>query len=682
MFKAIKYLLILLFIVVVAVAGVLLTLDVNRFKPEIIELVKEKTGREFAINGDLGLALSLIPTVAVNDVTLGNADWAGDENMLSVERFEAQVALMPLLKKNIQVNRLILVKPEIRLETDKQGKGNWVFATDSGKPQATEDAAAPALPALNINEVRIEKADITYKDGKTGKTTRLLIDNVLAGSDSLADPLQLNIIASLNDSPITADATLGSVNDLIANKRSPVKLSATVGAASASLDGTIEQPMQAKGLDLDISFDVGKLSQLNQEAGTELPEAGPIKVTGKLKDTKDGYALSTLTAQLLQFEIKGDMVVSMAGTRPSVTAKLSADQLDITPFQADEKDTKKKKKLFPDDPLPLDGLKVADIDLKFSANRLITKSATLENLKLALALNNGRLSIEPLTARLAGGDVNVSLDLDASSGKSAVLKHHTRIRQLELGQLPDIKKKELITGGKSDIDVNITGKGASVSQIAGSLNGELLVVTGSGKILNSAAETAGSDVVFSALNLVNPMSEKEKHTSMECAVVKFGIKQGLSTTDRGIALRTQRLDVTGSGTIDLKTEALNLAIKPRAREGLGLNVGALVDAVQITGTLAEPSAGVGTEGALTAGLSAGAAVATGGLSLLAQGLFSKSSDGENPCDIALGKAPVKQAAGEKPAEEKSAVESTVDTAKDAVESVTEGASNLLKGLFD
>ncbi len=682
MFKAIKYLLILLFIVVVAVAGVLLTLDVNRFKPEIIELVKEKTGREFAINGDLGLALSLIPTVAVNDVTLGNADWAGDENMLSVERFEAQVALMPLLKKNIQVNRLILVKPEIRLETDKQGKGNWVFATDSGKPQATEDAAAPALPALNINEVRIEKADITYKDGKTGKTTRLLIDNVLAGSDSLADPLQLNIIASLNDSPITADATLGSVNDLIANKRSPVKLSATVGAASASLDGTIEQPMQAKGLDLDISFDVGKLSQLNQVAGTELPEAGPIKVTGKLKDTKDGYALSTLTAQLLQFEIKGDMVVSMAGTRPSVTAKLSADQLDITPFQADEKDTKKKKKLFPDDPLPLDGLKVADIDLKFSANRLITKSATLENLKLALALNNGRLSIEPLTARLAGGDVNVSLDLDASSGKSAVLKHHTRIRQLELGQLPDIKKKELITGGKSDIDVNITGKGASVSQIAGSLNGELLVVTGSGKILNSAAETAGSDVVFSALNLVNPMSEKEKHTSMECAVVKFGIKQGLSTTDRGIALRTQRLDVTGSGTIDLKTEALNLAIKPRAREGLGLNVGALVDAVQITGTLAEPSAGVGTEGALTAGLSAGAAVATGGLSLLAQGLFSKSSDGENPCDIALGKAPVKQAAGEKPAEEKSAVESTVDTAKDAVESVTEGASNLLKGLFD
>ncbi len=682
MFKAIKYLLILLFIVVVAVAGVLLTLDVNRFKPEIIELVKEKTGREFAINGDLGLALSLIPTVAVNDVTLGNADWAGDENMLSVERFEAQVALMPLLKKNIQVNRLILVKPEIRLETDKQGKGNWVFATDSGKPQATEDAAAPALPALNINEVRIEKADITYKDGKTGKTTRLLIDNVLAGSDSLADPLQLNIIASLNDSPITADATLGSVNDLIANKRSPVKLSATVGAASASLDGTIEQPMQAKGLDLDISFDVGKLSQLNQVAGTELPEAGPIKVTGKLKDTKDGYALSTLTAQLLQFEIKGDMVVSMAGTRPSVTAKLSADQLDITPFQADEKDTKKKKKLFPDDPLPLDGLKVADIDLKFSANRLITKSATLENLKLALALNNGRLSIEPLTARLAGGDVNVSLDLDASSGKSAVLKHHTRIRHLELGQLPDIKKKELITGGKSDIDVNITGKGASVSQIAGSLNGELLVVTGSGKILNSAAETAGSDVVFSALNLVNPMSEKEKHTSMGCAVVKFGIKQGLATTDRGIALHTQRLDVTGSGTIDLKTEALNLAIKPRAREGLGLNVGALVDAVQITGTLAEPSAGVGTEGALTAGLSAGAAVATGGLSLLAQGLFSKSSDGENPCDIALGKAPVKQAAGEKPAEEKSAVESTVDTAKDAVESVTEGASNLLKGLFD
>ncbi|MCG8325310.1 MAG: AsmA family protein, partial [Thiotrichales bacterium] len=338
------------------------------------------------------------------------------------------------------------------------------------------------------------------------------------------------------------------------------------------------------------------------------------------------------------------------------------------------------------DPLPLEGLKAADTDIMFKANKLITRSITLDKVNLALKLNNGKLQIDPLSAKVAGGDMKIAVNLDASSGKSAALKNSIQIKQLELGQLPQLKEKNLLSGGKTDIMIDLSGRGSSVAQIAGSANGKLLITTGNGKILNKTVDLAGADVIFSALNMINPMAEKEEHTTLECAVVKFDVKDGMATTDRGIALRTKRLNVSGSGTVDLKTEALNLAVKPRAREGLGINIGSLVDAVQVSGTLAEPSAGVSAEGALTAGITAGAAVATGGLSVLTQGLFDSSSgEGDvNPCDIALGKAQPRQAArpAGKKAKEKSAVESTVDTAKDAVEGVTEGAGKLLKGLFD
>lgn len=681
MAKLLKIIIGLILVVIVVLVGVLLTTDINQYKPEIIQLVKEKTGRNFTIDGDLRLAVSLFPTVAVDGVTLGNADWGSEPEMLSVNRFEAEIALLPLLKKNIQVNRLILIEPHIYLETDKQGQGNWVFAAAGSKSAKPETSPQAGLPDLNINEVSIKQASLTYKDGKTGKTTHLLVESITAESSSFSDPLNLKVLATLNDSPVSVDATLGPLNDLTGNKPYPVNLSAIIDKATASIDGKIEKPMEGKGLNLDVSFNVDRLSQLSKVAGSDLPDAGPIKIGGKLADSKTGYSISALTAQLLQFEIKGDISISMAGERPSVMANLTSESVDISPFQSDEK-KEKKEKMFSSDPLPLEGLNSADVDLKFKTNRLITRSVTLDNVDLTLKLNNGKLQIAPLTARTAGGDINISLELDASNGKSATLKNAIQIKQLELGQLPQLKKKELLTGGKTDVNIHLAGVGSSVSQIAASMNGDILVKTGGGKISNTTVDLAGADVIFSALNMMNPMAEKEKHTTLECAVIKFGVKDGLATTDRGIALQTQRMNIVGSGTIDLKTENLNLAIKPQAREGLGINLGALVDAVQITGTLVEPSAGIGTKGALTAGLAAGAAVATGGLSVLAKGLFDKSTADENPCDTALGKAPVKKAEQEKKPEEKSAVESTVDTAKDTVKDVTEGAGKLLKGLFD
>ena len=94
--------------------------------------------------------------------------------------------------------------------------------------------------------------------------------------------------------------------------------------------------------------------------------------------------------------------------------------------------------------------------------------------------------------------------------------------------------------------------------------------------------------------------------------------------------------------------------------------------------MANPSPKADTEAALKGGLSAGAAVATGGLSLLAEGLLDNGKANDtNPCDIALGIAPKNKPAENKPAEEKSAVEKTTDTVKDAAGAI----GDKLKSLF-
>ena len=212
--------------------------------------------------------------------------------------------------------------------------------------------------------------------------------------------------------------------------------------------------------------------------------------------------------------------------------------------------------------------------------------------------------------------------------------------------------------------------------MAGS-NGALLVKMGPGTFKISSTDAATTDLFSSIKSTVtSDDSGSSGATEIICSVINLNIKDGIATADKGIAVSTKKMNVIGSGTIDLKTEKLNINIDPQAREGVGISAGQLAELVSLGGTLSKPKAVPNTKAALKAGLATGAAVATGGLSILAQGLFDKSSVDEDPCATALGgKSTKTTVAKEEP--EKSTTTKAVDTVKDAGGAVTD----TVKGWF-
>ena len=129
----------------VIIAVIYVSGNLNQHKNKIEKMVEEATGREMLIEGDLHLGLSLIPTVAIDGVSFGNAAWGTQPQMATVKSIEVKVALLPLLSGDIQVERLILIEPDIFIETDAEGRGNWVF----GESQP-EQAARPE-DALSVS---------------------------------------------------------------------------------------------------------------------------------------------------------------------------------------------------------------------------------------------------------------------------------------------------------------------------------------------------------------------------------------------------------------------------------------------------------------------------------------------------------------------------------------------------
>lgn len=663
-------------VVAVAAVGVAVvvikSIDFNQYKGLAQEQAKAATGRDLVIAGKLDLRLSLTPAVVVENVSFANAAWGSRKEMVTLKRFEMEMALLPLLSGKVDVRRLILVEPDILLETDKAGKGNWVFDSASApakdSPAPSQASGKSAAPNISAETVRIEKAALSYKDGQTGQTTKVAIDRLDIKGKDMSSPLALDLLGSLDGKAFSLAGTLGAPADLLAgDKPFPVKLDAKAGGATVRLDGKINKPMEGTGLDLNLAVDIPSLPELGKLLGSELPKLPAITLSGQVTDPKGGYALSGLKVQVGKTQIGGDVRADLSGSRPKITAKLAGPLVDLAemfppapsaasaPASAPAKAgaapaTPSGKKVFPDDPLPLDGLKAADADVDLKIEKIVLPNKmALDAVAAHALLNNGRLEIQPASLKAGGGEASAHLSLDGSSGKSAALAARVNGKGIDLGRmLTETGSSDLLNGGKTDLAIDLKGGGGSVRALMAGLNGDVLIEVGEGKINNNLLNMT-ADVLNQLMDAINPLAKKEPFTPFKCAVVKTPIKDGILTANKSIAVESLKINIVAAGTVNLKTEALDMGVKPTVNDGVGLGAAKLAGLVKLGGTLAEPSVGVDALEAAKTAASIGTAIATGGLSLLAGAVTDKATADSNPCQTALGKAAPAQQQKQAPA---------------------------------
>ena len=149
-------------IIVLAGVGTLMfyiaNVDLNAHKSEITAAVKNVTGRQLEIVGDLNSEIALTPTVGFSGIRFANAPWSEKASMIEAQGGEIRLALVSLLRGKIHIRRLTLDKVEVSLEVDSQGNGNWELPGYDDDP--AEDIA---LPWLEIDTLRINQLDLAYQ---------------------------------------------------------------------------------------------------------------------------------------------------------------------------------------------------------------------------------------------------------------------------------------------------------------------------------------------------------------------------------------------------------------------------------------------------------------------------------------------------------------------------------------
>ena len=159
-------------IIAIAAVALLLFFDPNDFRDDIATRVSDATGREFAIEGELGLSIFPWFAVEVGRSTLGNAQGFGDRPFATFEEARLSVRLMPLIfRQEITVGTASLNSLMLNLEVAADGSNNWedLAQADEAAPAEPEEAGA-TLEALDIAKIEVTDAEISYRDAQAGSS--------------------------------------------------------------------------------------------------------------------------------------------------------------------------------------------------------------------------------------------------------------------------------------------------------------------------------------------------------------------------------------------------------------------------------------------------------------------------------------------------------------------------------
>ena len=596
------------------IAVVVATFDANALLGPLQARVKAGTGRELAVRGGVRVAWSLEPRVVLADVALANAPWGAAKEMLSAQRLELQVALLPLLSGRVELKELRLVGPVLALETDGKGRRNWDFGQAPAAADGTPAAGAGTATTFLVGNVAVTNGRLTYRDDASGGVTEVALERLAVRARDASSPIAVELRGTVDGVAVAVAGTLGPADALLQRRWPyPVDVKGEVAGQKTALATRINASGARYALD-DLALSIGGSA-----------------VTGSLAVDTGG------ARPRLAFDLAGSAIALNALPVPLAAARSAATPPTAAKPAAAPPAAGSVSRVFPDAPVDFAPLHAVDARGALRLDRLtLPDGRTFDHLRAQIALDGGRLAVTDFTVAALGGTVAGHVTVDAVKPGTPGLAVELTGRGLALGEiLAAAGQRRDVRGGRTDVDVSLKAKGASPHAWAASATGSVRAVVGPATLVNTKLDL--DSALDRLAQAANPFRTSDPSTELVCAVVRLPLANGVARVDRSIAMETQKLGISASGTVDFRRETLDFTFQPKVRKGIAIDIANVADLVRVSGPFAHPAVSVDPVGSAKAIASIGAAVGTGGLSMVAQSLFSwADGKGPGPCQIALG----------------------------------------------
>lgn len=689
----------LLVLGVAVIVAVVTLVDPERFRPAIVSVVQQSTGRTLALDGDVGLKLLPCCAVEVTRAALGNPPGFDAEPFLRVGSARLAIRLWPLLtRREVEIGTVSIAGLEANLVGRRDGSNNWTFTdtTPDEAPVAGRDDAA-GISAFNLAGISLEDARINYSDEADGARYRVEQLQLATGAVRDGAPFDISTSFRLTDLAdnsggalelkaqagiaITGDATtvtlaslestldtsgLVGLDGLRGTLRAPeveVRLAGNtlvqapeliidVEATGTDLPGRAA-PVQAtlSGLRYDVDAGTGAVTGFTAKttvAGVPLdlageggfgasndlrgtvsfPEFSPREALARLQEevpvTADPGVLTRLSGSA-NWHLRDDSVglgqlavvlddTKVAGSLeqellPDGSKAVPRTQFDLTLDRLDA-----DRYLEPDAPasgkegeatdaedtptaLPVESIRGLNLQGRARVGQLTINDLRLAEVDVTATASGGRLRLEPLAAKVYGGNLRGGIRLDATAARARVTLDQAMTGVNFGALLADVADVENITGTAS-LQLAGTAVGATDDELLENLAGNLVFALADGTY-------KGMDVWYEIRRarallrrIAPPARTGPEETPIRSLELAGKLTDGVLRTDR-FSAEIPFLRVSGGATVDLPGATLDSRLTALVFEkpvfGDDTSLEDLVDVripLTISGPVADPKVGV------------------------------------------------------------------------------------------
>lgn len=341
-----------IFIVVGLVAFALIAVAVapnfvnwNNYKSEISNQVRQLTGRDLIIAGDISAQVFPAPRLVADKVSLSSLEGANNPDLISLRSVEVRVALAPLITGQIRVETVRLVEPRIYLEVLADGRSTWEITPpssgSSGFDQQTAEGAEPErtangeAPAIVIDAFEIVNGRVRFEDPASDVSETIEDINMqIAAASLVAGPYSLEGGLLARGLRLSVDADVGTI---VEGRTFPIDASFGIGGdrASIKVNGTVIGLDAAPRFTGNLAITAEDIAALVKALSPDMLLPKPLSQRFALSGKIDA-SNAELTFTDFDIDIGGSMgkgsVKGQFADIPRVTAEIQIDKITVDPW--------------------------------------------------------------------------------------------------------------------------------------------------------------------------------------------------------------------------------------------------------------------------------------------------------------------------------------------------------------
>lgn len=501
-------------------------------------------------------------------LSLANPAWAKDRALFTARRIDTEISTLDLIFGGKQhVLFLDLDGGAAGLEIDAKGRNTWTFAGDKPFVIPPIDRAAVTGSTLHYVDAR-HRADVRLTFGDLAGAVGA------GGRGDVAGPLTFKGGGTALAAPFTLRGRLTTPNTTMTGGRTGIELHAVVAATTIDVTGTLPGATRIEGADLRVTIAGKNLQTLFKLAGANAPATRPYKLSANFTKDDDDYRFTRIGGRFGDSDLAGSLSIVTGAPRTRIVGDLNTrtlDILDVGPwlgYSPEKLDARGGKgaitienghpRVLPDTSVDVSSLKGFDADVKYKAAHVRTGTVPIDNLVLALDLDDRKLVLKPVAFDMIGGRITADITLDAHTDPIRTA-YDIRMTEVPIGRLlTSFKVEDNGTSANVGGRIQLKGTGNSVRSSLGASSGRVAVVITKGTLWIRNIELAKLDVQNFALAFFG--KDLKKPRDIRCGLAAFTVTDGIARADP-VIFDTDRAVYRMKGSFSFKDEGIDLALK-------------------------------------------------------------------------------------------------------------------------